>query len=270
MIDILAENYLMFLGLYTALARTRNNAQYTYYKVQAAQRQYFINDTGLIFSDEQKKSIELLDEALTKFYYGAFALEQLWGVSDYLKVADRGLPEFYDTNITTHQNEIVFLLSNLLDQALYTWRSFLDFYLKYLLFFITGEYVITMSIKNYRKISKKYIDRNPDDRKAIQIEEYIKTEVLCQTLGGKKQCWGDRLRSLRDKTAHQQLIMPTLVEKENQQGFLITWPKIGGREFTREVQEEYENGAYEMIRDLFPVLYGFKWIPGPFKPGMYA
>ena len=137
MVNILEDNYSIFSGLYTTLARTRETTQNAYYKVLEAHRQYFIN-TGLDFSDHHEKSKELLDNALHKFYLGAFALEQIWGVHNYLKFTDQGLPNSYDVNMTTRQNEIVFLLSALLDQALYSWRSFLDFYLKYLLFFVTG------------------------------------------------------------------------------------------------------------------------------------
>ena len=268
--NILEDNYSVFLGLYTALARTRSSAQNTYFKVLAAQRQSFINYTGPDFSEKQEEIIESLDEALHKFYLGAFALEQLWSVHHYLEVADKGLPDLYKFKITSHHNEIVFLLSALLDQSLYTWRSFLDYYLKYLIFITTGEYLVTMSTHDFRKIIENYIDKNPNEQIAIQIIKYIKTKVLCQTYGGKKQCWGDLLRSLRDKTTHQKLIKPALVEKKNQQGLIITWPTIGGQNYSELAQWEFENNAFEMLRDLFQVLYGFKWISGPYKPGMYT
>lgn len=268
--NILEDNYSVFLGLYTALARTRSSAQNTYYKVLEAQKQYFKTNSESEFTEDQEKTIELLDEAMHKFYLGAFALEQLWSVCHYLEIADRGMPESYNSSMTNRQNEIVFLLSALLDQALYSWRSFLDFYLKYLLFFITGEYVPKMSIKDYRKKIAKYIEQNPNDQKAIQIEKYIITKVLCKTLGGDGICWGDFLRSLRDKTTHQKLIKPTIVEKENQQGFVITWPTIGGHNYSELAQWEFENNAFEMIRDLFPILYDLDWVAGLYKAGMYA
>ena len=232
MANMLEDNYSIFLGLYTALARTRSSAQNTYYKVLAAQRQYFINNTGLDFSKQQEECIEILEEALHKFYLGAFALEQLWSVHHYLEIADQGLPDFYGTNMTTQQNVIVFLLSALLDQTLYTWRSFLDFYLKYLIFVATGEYVVTMSTHDFRTRIVNHVVKNPNDQRAIQIEKYIKSKVLCQTFGGEDQCWGDLLRSLRDKTTHQKLIKPILVEKKNQKGFSITWPTINGQNYS--------------------------------------
>jgi hypothetical protein len=89
-------------------------------------------------------------------------------------------------------------------------------------------------------------------------------------IGGNKQCWGDLLRSLRDKTTHQNLIKPTLNNKENQQGFSVTWLTIGGQNYSELAQWEFENNTFEMLRDLFPILYGFKWIADPYKPEMYA
>ena len=267
--NILEDNYSIFFGLYTALARTRKSAQNTYYKVLEAQRQYLIGISGGDFSDEQEKAMTLLDDALHKFYLGAYSLEQLWSVHDYLEIADHGMPYFFDSKMTIQQNEIVFLLSSLLDQSLYSWRSFLDYYLKYLMFVSTNEYAITMSTKNFRKGFENHINKNPDDLKARNIYRYIKSKVLCQTLGGEDHCWGDLLRSLRDKTTHQKLIKPNIEERENLQGYKISWPMIGGKNYSEIAQWEFENNAFEMLRELFPILYGFDWIAGPYKPGMY-
>ena len=30
-----------------------------------------------------------------------------------------------------------------------------------------------------------------------------------------------------------------------------------------------ENGMYELIRDLFPILYDLEWQAGPYKEGMF-
>lgn len=165
--NILEDNYSVFLGLYTALARTRSSAQNTYYKLLEAQRQYFQNISGAEFSEEQEKTITLLDDAMHKFYLGAYALEQLWSVHHYLEIADHGMPELFNTNLTNRQNEILFLLSALFDQVLYSWRSFLDYYLKYLLFVVTGEYIVTMSTKVFRKRIENHIDKYPNDQRAI-------------------------------------------------------------------------------------------------------
>lgn len=262
------DDFEIFQGLYTAVVRTRRYSQNTYYKIIAAQRHKFITTSGIHLKEDQEVMITILDESLVKFYWGNLALEQLWGLHDYLENPDEPLPELYDVPITTEQDGMVFLFAYLLDQALYTWRSYLDYYLKYLLCFLTGELVANMSTGLFRKRMQQYLSQ-ADDQRCHFVFDYIKTEVLCKTYGGDNECWGDLLRSLRDKTTHQTLIKPTLKPKKNSEGYIITWPTIRGQNYTDLVQQNFGNNAFEMMRDLFPILYGFDWIPGPFKPGMY-
>jgi hypothetical protein len=266
---ILEDNYNIFLGLYTAFSRTKSSARVVYFKILEAQRQYFLNLGETIEPELHEETMDLLDDAMHKFYLGAYSLEQLWGVHHYLEVADRGLPDLYDSDTTSQHNEMTFLLSALLDQALYSWRSFLDYYLKYLLYFLTGEYIVTMSTKDFRKGITKFIEENQDDKRVREIEGYIRTKVLSQTFGEEDESWGDLLKSLRDKTTHQKLIKPTIIEQPNQQGYTISWPTIGGRNYSELAQWEFENNAFEMLRELFPILYGFDWISGPYIEGMF-
>lgn len=156
------------------------------------------------------------------------------------------------------------MLSALLDQVLYTWRSFLDYYLKYLLHFCTGVYIPTMSIKSFTKNILKH-----KTEISISVYNYLYEYVLCESFGGDKVCWGDLLKSLRDKTTHQKLITPVIVEKENTSGYSITWPTIDGQNYSELAQLNFENNAFEMIRAMFPILYNLEWVTGPFKPGMY-
>lgn len=267
--NILDENYQIFLGLYTALSRTRTSAKILYQKILEAQNQYFINLEKGIETHKQKMTIELLDDAMHKFYLGSYFLEQLWGVHHYLEVADHGLPTFYNHDLTNQKNEISFLLSALLDQALYSWRSFIDFYLKYLLYFIIGEYIVTMSLSDFFNIMNNYINKNPENDLAIKIDDYIRTNVFSQRFDEETESWGDLLKSLRDKTTHQKLLRPTLIERPNRRGYIVEWPTIQGQDFSHLVQINFENEAFKMIRELFPLLYGFDWISGPYKEGMY-
>jgi len=268
-VNILDDNYKIFLGLYTALSRTKSSVRVLYFKILEAQKQYFLNLENDTEPETQEMTFELLDDAMHKFYLGSYALEQLWGIQNYLKVADHGLPNAFDSNLTNKQNEITFLFAAIFDQALYSWRSFLDYYLKYLLYFLIGDYQITMSTKKFKNSISNYVDENPKDEKVIETEMYIKEKVLSQTFGEEYSSWGDLLRSLRDKTAHQKLITPTISKQPNQIGYLITWPTIHGQSYSELAQQGMENPAFEMLRKLFPILYGFDWIPGPFKEGMF-
>lgn len=220
------------------------------------------------FTPEQLRANELLDEALHKFYWGCLTLEQLWAIQHHIEDPDRSLPPLLEVPITTGQSELVFLFGYLFDTALYTWRSFLDFYLKYLLFFLTEQEEPKISTGKFSKRIRSHL-RNADDEKCAQVYSYLKTKVLSKAFGNNDESWGDFLRSLRDKTTHQKLLRPTLSDEENSQGLRISWPNIQGKRLAELSQWEFENNAFQMLVDLFPILYGFAWVPGPFKPGMF-
>ena len=167
-----------------------------------------------------------------------------------MQVADQELPEFYDGDITNNFTKIEFLLTALLEQALNSWRSFLDFFLKYLIRLLTGKYIISMSINDYKSEMKAYLKNNPEDRKAEIIDEYIRNKVLCQTLDGEIESWGDILKSLRDKITHQKALRPTLVERKNSLGIEIKWPTVKNKDYPELIQD-FENGAFDMIKTFF-------------------
>ncbi|NMC45973.1 MAG: hypothetical protein GYA52_03995 [Chloroflexi bacterium] len=263
------ENTSIFYGLYNALLRTQDSSQNLYQKVLEAQQQFFINQNENTDGKFQDTVCELLDEALHKFYIGSYILEQLWGVHDFLKNTNDDISQLVNEQITSRSNSIEFLLSILLDQSLYSWRSFLDYYFKYLLFFITGKYILTMSTKEFWKIFNGYIENNPEDEKAKMVLNYIKNKVLHEKEDRSNLIWGDLLKSLRDKTTHQKLIKPTVIENENRSGFIISWPTIAGQNYSELVQCNFENNAFYMFTDLFPFLYGFDWVSGPFRSGMF-
>jgi hypothetical protein len=143
--------------------------------------------------------------------------------------------------------------------------------LKYLLIFITGKYEINSSTRKFKDTFLHYLKENPNNKKAEEVYSYINEEVLNKTLNKQngKECWGDLLRSLRDKTTHNALIKPTIEEKENSIGLNITWPTIQGVNYAYLAQLNFENNAFNMIRELFLVLYEIEWKAGPYKPEMF-
>jgi len=267
--NIHEEDNQIFLGLYTALSRTKSSVRVQYIKILEAQKYFFKNTTTLVDLERQAKTLELLDDALHKFYLGSYALEQLWAVQNYLKNSVYKNPNF-DSKLTYQQDEITFLLAAIFDQALYSWRSFLDFYLKYLLFFLTGNYIVTISTKKFKTDITSHINQNPNDKKAELVYDYIRKKVLSKTFDGETDSWGDLLRDLRDKTAHKKLINPTIIENKNNQGIVISWPTIKGLNYSELAQHSFENSAFEMLVELFPILYEMEWVPGLFKEGMFS
>jgi hypothetical protein len=77
------------------------------------------------------------------------------------------------------------------------------------------------------------------------------------------------LVSLRDKVAHRDRVRPTFKGVETlPTGELFDWPTIQGVTYDRFCQT-MKNGLFEMLRELFPLLYEREWIAGPYRPGMF-
>ena len=174
----LEDNYEIFTGLYTALSRTKSSAKHAYDKIIEAQKQYFLNHQNKVDSEEQNLTLELLNDAMHKFYLGAFALEQLWGVTNYLKFPNHRLPKKFNTPLTNQQSEITFVLAAIFDQSLFSWRSFIDYYMKYLLFFLTGDMKNNISIKKFRISINKHINLHPDAIRVLEIKNILKKMCL--------------------------------------------------------------------------------------------
>ena len=270
MIAFVDENKKIFLGLYTSLSRTKTSVRVQYYKILEAQKHYFVKSKSEYDSKQQARIIEMLDDALHKFFLASFALEQLWGVEHYLMDSDINWKNEFDDHLTFQQDEITFLLSSLLDQVLYEMRSFLDFYLNYLLYFLTTKQLGSISITKFAKEIKKYLHDNPNDKKTAQVDKYIRDKVFNKTLNEGEATWGDLLKSLRDKTTHNKLIKPSKREQITHQGNIIESPTIQNTFYPELAQLIFENPAFEMLRELFPILYEFKWIPGPYREGMFG
>jgi len=80
--------------------------------------------------------------------------------------------------------------------------------------------------------------------------------------------WGDLLRSLRDKIAHQEHLIPSYEGTEKLGETLLNWPTIQGRTFDRLCQD-IENGMFELVQELFPILFDLEWISGPYHPNLW-
>ncbi len=260
---------LVYSAYQATYSRTSPHNINIYKKIIEAHQQQSFNTYGAKIPQSSKVGGELLEEALAKFCLGSFALEQLWCIHHYLEFADHDILVDKNFNLLDKKSGIVFIFTALLDQVLYTWRSFLDFYLKYLLFTITGHEVVNISLGLFQKSIENHIKEFPNDQKAINIQKYIKSNVLNIYYGGNKQCWGDLLKDLRDKTTHQKLIRPSFTLKKNKLGFQIPYLTIRNHSLSELAQWEFENAAFEMLQNLFPILYGFEWKSGPFKTGMY-
>ena len=262
MTDIINDNIEIYKGLQKTFQRRKGGSQNAYLKILYAQEHYFGNHPELR-SKFKEESKELLQAALRKFEYAAMVGEQMHSIREirYLRVNPH-LQGYYAIPPES-ENEVPFLDELLFDQSLFLWRAFLDFYMKYIVYFCTEKYIVNMSVKEFNKAFSKV----PGNSKSKEIYDFFQKKVFNKK---SQNCnWGNILRSYRDKTAHNELLSLTMREVETRTGQTVLEPTTQGQEISYFVQNTFENNAFYMLRDFVPILYDVDWITGLYKPEMY-
>lgn len=238
------------------------SSQNAYLKIIHAQEHYFTDNPELdsYFIENSK---QLLLAALRKFEYAAMIGEQLHSLREVRSLRVNPHLQRYYSVPPEGKNEFPFLDELLFDQSLFIWRSFLDFYMKYLVYFSTTKYVVNMNVKEFTKAMNACLENS----KAKLIYDYFKEHVFNEKIENSN--WGNILRSYRDKTAHNKLISLDLQEVETRLGQSVLEPTTQGQELSFFVQNTFENNAFEMLRNLNRILYELDWIAGPYRPRMY-
>lgn len=263
MSDFVSGNIEIYTGLQTAYQRMKGDSENIYLKILHAQNHFF-NSNHELSSDYVAESTELLKDALRKFDYASMVLEQMHSIRE--TRALRVNPHLKDDYSfpPNDENDVPFLDELLFDHSLFIWRSFLDFYMKYLVYFCNRKYVVSMDISEFDKAFKN----SEENSKFSKVYSYFKQNVLRENENTSKK-WGDILKDYRDKTAHSKLLVLTMKEVVTRTGQTIMEPTTQGQEISYFVQNTFENNAFEMLRKLFPILYEIEWIAGPYKPGIY-
>lgn len=251
--------------------KAQKDMEFTVRKTAEAQEVYLRKNSGIYTEDEIANIRYFLDALLYKYQLANYSLEQLWVIRD-VKV-ESNLYEILNNSITSLKltdNE-VFLQSHVLEQFLFQGRSYLDFYMLYLAYFLrTGHTGAISTDKFYKRLRKA----QPDllHKKAVVIENYFGENVFGSekpAIRSQPTNWGELLKSLRDRIAHRDRIKISMNSREQiMNDILLDMPTLQDLTYERFCQA-MENGMYEMIRDLFPVLYDLEWQAGPYREGMF-
>lgn len=263
MSDLIKDNVVIYKGLQKTFQQMNSGTQNAYLKILHAQEHFFINHPELqpIFVEESK---ELLVATLRKFEYAVMVGEQMHSIRElrslrvnpYLKDGYSIPPE--------SQSEFPFLDELLFDQALFQWRSFLDFYMKYLVYFCTNKYEVNMNVGLFNRD----LDNAEENSKSKKVHDYFQANVINEE---SQNClWGNTLRCYRDKTAHNKLITLTITGVKTRTGQVVLEPTTHGQEISYFVQETFENRAFKMLTELMPILYDVEWVTGPFRENLYT
>lgn len=261
--DFVKDNIEIYKGLQKTFQQMKGGSTNAYLKILCAQEHYFANPPE--FSPSRiENSRELLKAALRKFEYAAMIGEQLHTMREIRSLrVNPYLQRYYDIP-QEGNNEFPFLDELLFDQSLFQWRSFLDFYMKYIVYFSTNKYVVIMNVGEFNKAFINVAENS----KSKMIYDFFQKKVFNEE---SQNCnWGNILRSYRDKTAHNKLFSLTMKEVETRTGQTVIEPTTQGKEISFFVQETFGNNAFYMLKDLMPILYDVDWIAGPYKPDMYT
>jgi len=262
MTDFVSDDIEIYKGLQKAFLRMKDSSTNAILKILEAQEHFFKTQ----FQQDSKymdKSRDLLESALRKFEYSSIVVEQLHALREVRSFrVNPNLAGYYGIPPES-ENEAPFLDELLFDQSLFLLRSFLDFYMKYVVYFCTKRYIVNMSIGEFNKA----FNNVEESSKPGQVKGYFQQEVF--NMESQSKNWGNTLRNYRDKTTHNKLINLTMKEVEIRTGQTIVEPTTQGQEVSFFVQQTFDNNVFEMLRTLTPILYEVKWITGPYRPKMY-
>jgi len=261
MLDLFKDENEIYRGLQVTYQQMLGSTQNAYRKIHQAQENYFKNHPTLS-TKYIEESRTLLEESLRKFEYSVMVDIQMHSIREVREMrVNPNLQDMISVSAGIY-GEMPFLDSLLFDHSLFLWRSFLDFYMKYLVFFCTSKKEIHMSVKRFDSA----LAREEENSVSSQVRDYFRQNVFNEKSKGKKSDWGNTLRSFRDKTAHMELLKLTMMSVKTRTGQTIMEPTTHGEPVSYFVQNTFENNAFEMLCELQPILYGVKWVPGPYRP----
>ena len=247
------------------------DCRFTVQKVSAAQKVYLNRNQGLYDADELKYITYYLDTMLYKLQLSCLSIEQLWAAHDapvhasLLEVIDNSISE-----LSLNDNEL-FYQSYLLEQFLFQSRSYLDIAMLYITWILGSGNPGKMSKDKFLKAVRR-TKKSEFQCKADAVWKYFECQVFSQQKNmqyADSPNWGTLLQSLRDKIAHRDRIrLSTNSEERIRNDILLNYPTLQGLTYESFAQT-IENGMYELIRDLFPILYDLEWQAGPYREGMF-
>ena len=251
--------------------KAQKDMEPTVVKVTQAQEAYLQRNNEIYTQDEMETIRYFLDAFLYKYQIANYSLEQLWVMRD-AKVEGNILDIVRNTIVSLELTEDeVFLQSHYLEQFLFQSRSCLDFFMLYITKILRTRHVLNMSVdKFYTALSTA----NPEVlcKKADTIDNYFREHVFSAEKNVQFALtpnWGELLRSLRDRIAHRDRINISKNSRDRiLNDILLAMPTLQNMTYEKFCQT-IENGMYEMIRDLFPVVYDLEWKAGPYREGMF-
>ena len=201
--------------------------------------------------DRLKKCLNAL---LFKFTLTILFLELLWKQSE---INRENIATTLDNSIIFHNwsDSEKILGSAFLEGTLFEARAFLDIYERFCCLLFKYSKPNTAGTQAFYRILENKINE-PFKKNAKEVSHIFQTEVF----GEEK--WGNKLKSLRDKIAHFDIINPNFEGAEVVNGILLDWPTLNKKTYDRFLQENVLNELFLFMTSMAKILFGIEWMPG--------
>ena len=248
------EGKMLIQATEAIISNVKKQTDMIFPKLERMQEIYLAKNESL-YSAKQLESIKRsFQSALMKFLLTDIHLEQVWSLS--MVSRSTLFQTIVDSSNKIEWTENQKICGYLyLESFLFEARSFIDVLLRYFCLVLGKEVPGPIRLEKFYG----YMNRvnPPFKNKSIKLTDYVK-----RVFSGDQ--WGAILRSLRDKIAHQEPLIPSYEGIEKISDVLLDWPTIRGKTFDRFCQK-MENGLFDMVTELFPILFDLEWKSGPFR-----
>lgn len=158
----------------------------------------------------------------------------------------------------------LFLCQVLLDQYLLLTAATLEFYIRYIYYFCLRKEIEEKKVSqiiNELKFAK--------GQKAIAVYHYIVNKVTNRS-NKESILWGDKLRRMRNLTAHEKLVEIESIQRTNLLNVTRKEPALEGKQIGHFLENEFHSNLFLMFQAMNCLLYGTPWIPGEFHENIYG
>ena len=259
----------MARSLHVLLDETRKYTDSIPKKVEGMQNIYLRTNSDLYSREEKQKIQYYLQACNYKFYLATLSLEQLWALSHTKRDEVFNVLENSLDRLECSDDDLL-LISFVFEGFLFQSRAFLDFYMLYICLVLKTGHEGRISKSKFSKALTNVTP--PLVEKGAIITEYFETKVFSSSNKSwlSPENWGTLLRSLRDKIAHRDLLRPSFDSDETLTGqVLFDWPTLRQTTYDRFCQY-MQNGMFDLLREVSPILYDVEWILGPYRPDMWS
>lgn len=227
-------------------------------KITHAQKLFFERNK---ISDQEyiNRCDELLDVVLYRDEAAYFTLEYFHSIRN-----TKDFCQDHIKDLKIDKKTDLFLYQVLLDQYLLLTAATLEFYIKYIYYFCLKKVFINKSISqilNEIKYAKS--------QRATAVYNYIVNNVTDRS-EEEPILWGDKLRRLRNLTAHEKLVEIESIKRTNLLNETREEPALEGEQIGHFLENEFQSHLVLMFQAMNCLLYGIPWVPGEFHEKIYG